>query len=185
MTQKLPAALLLLLVIAASRCRCAEPAASSQQQQQRTVLVLGSGGVVGTALVAELQARGHTVLEVRNRLQVDLRVNNSLSVFDGEAIDFCFFVACEVGGAKFLASGGSVQEAVWEYNVMIYDNVLPYLRRRRVPYIFTSSQLADQPSGRPAAARCCWVALLPRSRSPAACRQPPKPLRSMLRACNV
>jgi len=57
-------------------------------------------------------------------------------------IQFVFFLACEVGGSKFIASSqSSVQKAIIENNVLIYQNVFPWLERTKTPFIFTSSYL--------------------------------------------
>ena len=107
----------------------------------KTILVLGSGGVVGTGLVHELRKRSHSVIEIRNRLHIDLRVNNSLGHLYNEDIDFCFFLACEVGGSKYITSTLN-DKAIWDYNMDIYDNVFHFLRMKKTPFIFSSSQLA-------------------------------------------
>ena len=64
-----------------------------------TVLVLGSSELVGSSLVKRLRADGCLVLEVKHRHHVDLRVRGSLASYAGK-LDFCFFLACEVGGSK-------------------------------------------------------------------------------------
>ena len=110
------------------------------------VLVLGSGGLVGRALTAELQRRGYNVLESRDRMHLDLRVQGSLSRFDDTPIAFCFFLACEVGGSKFIASGSN-EVAITRNNQKIYDNVFPYLQRRKIPFLFSSSQLSGERGG--------------------------------------
>jgi nucleoside-diphosphate-sugar epimerase len=113
----------------------------------KTVLVLGSGGLVGTPLTQELKTRGYRVLEVRNRLDFDLRVHelSTAPVLAAAAIDFVFFLACEVGGYKFLNARGA-QDIIWNNNMLIYDHVLPFLRSKGVKFLFTSSTLASGPS---------------------------------------
>jgi nucleoside-diphosphate-sugar epimerase len=104
------------------------------------VLVLGSG------VVAWLREHNHTVAEVRNRWHIDLRTPGALDVFDddgGAPIAYCFFLACEVGGSKFLGEQ-SQQAAIVESNVAIYQTVLPWLRARNIRFLFTSSYLQHQ-----------------------------------------
>ena len=48
----------------------------------KTVLVLGSGGLIGRALVSTLKSLGYEVLEVKNRRHVDLRIAHSLEQFE-------------------------------------------------------------------------------------------------------
>lgn len=63
------------------------------------------------------------MLHVRNRAHIDLRDPNALSTnFASEKISFCFFLACEVGGSKFIGSkDGNVQLDIVQNNVLIYQ----------------------------------------------------------------
>ena len=70
----------------------------------RNVLLLGSGGTIGSVLKRWLIDHGYTVLEVKNRNHIDLRNSNALSVFEPSSVHFVLFLACEVGGAKYIAS---------------------------------------------------------------------------------
>jgi nucleoside-diphosphate-sugar epimerase len=110
--------------------------------QRLTVLVLGSAGLVGSSLVSTLKREGYTVLEAPNRYSLDLRERGSLNKFDNASIDFCFFLACDVGGAKFLADS-NYENVSFSNNNKIYDTVFPYLVRRKIPFIFSSSQLSS------------------------------------------
>ena len=106
------------------------------------VLVLGSGGLVGRTLVAWLEARNYSVLHVRNRRHIDLRVPGALDVFNGTRIAYAFFLACEVGGSKFIESSArDLQLGIIESNVRMYQVVFPWLAARKVPFTFTSSYL--------------------------------------------
>jgi nucleoside-diphosphate-sugar epimerase len=67
------------------------------------VLLLGSGGTIGKALKIWLKQHGYSVQEVLNRNHIDLRRPNALASFQPASIDFVLFLACEVGGAKFIA----------------------------------------------------------------------------------
>jgi nucleoside-diphosphate-sugar epimerase len=109
----------------------------------QTVLVLGSGGLVGRALSDELLKRGFLLIQVPGRLHTDLRIVGSLSWLDDKVFDFVFFLACEVGGSKFLTSA-SAQDAVRLYNERIYANVFPWLKARGAPFLFASSMLAAE-----------------------------------------
>jgi FkbM family methyltransferase len=105
------------------------------------VLVLGSGGLVGRQLTKELKRRGLTVLQVPGRLHSDLRIAGTLAWLDEVPVHFVFFLACEVGGSKFLTSARA-QDAVRLYNERMYENVFPWLRARQAPFLFASSMLA-------------------------------------------
>ena len=117
----------------------AAPIPSPAETGMHNVLVLGSTGLVGSAVTAELERAGYTVHQVRHRYDVDLRLPGALDRRFGNAtLDFAFFLACEVGGSKFLHAPG-VQERIWENNMQMYDGVLPYLNERRIPFLFSSS----------------------------------------------
>jgi len=110
------------------------------------VLVLGSGGLIGSALVRWLERNNYEVIVVRNRLHIDLREPHSLDQFTDANIEFVFFLACEVGGSKFIASSeGSVQKSIIENNLLIYQTVFPWLEKTKIPFIFTSSYLQSSP----------------------------------------
>jgi nucleoside-diphosphate-sugar epimerase len=108
----------------------------------KNVLVLGSGGLVGRTLVKWLEERNYTVLHVRNRRHIDLRVPGALDVFNNSKVSYAFFLACEVGGSKFIEnSARSLQTGIIESNVKMYQVVLPWLAAHKVPFTFTSSYL--------------------------------------------
>lgn len=68
---------------------------STIDSYRSTVLVLGSAGVVGRALVPLLKRSGHHVLDVPSRNVVDLRLAGGLQRFENDSIDFVFFLAAE------------------------------------------------------------------------------------------
>lgn len=110
------------------------------------VLVLGSGGLVGKSLVRYLRAQGYSVIEVKNRQHLDLRDEGALDIFAHLHIRFCFFLAAEVGGSKFLTQGGDADKAIWDSNIAMYDVVFPFLAQHQIRFVFASSQLSTQPT---------------------------------------
>ena len=66
------------------------------------VLVLGSGGLIGRALTNALKSEGYEVFEVKGRADLDLRVPGALARFTSLNISFVYFLACDVGGSKFI-----------------------------------------------------------------------------------
>lgn len=62
--------------------RCLSDALFSVAPRDGKVLVLGSGGLIGSAVVSRLQRSGFDVLEVQNRTHLDLRQTGSLDVFE-------------------------------------------------------------------------------------------------------
>jgi nucleoside-diphosphate-sugar epimerase len=104
------------------------------------VLVLGSGGLVGSALAGRLRASGRRVLHVLSRHHHDLRLNGTLDIFGDLNITFVFFLAYEVGGAKFLTVPG-LQQQILDFNIRITRNVFDWLERRAIRFAFASSSL--------------------------------------------
>jgi len=70
------------------------------------ILVLGSEGVIGSALCTVLKAEGHDVIHWDIKLTNDHDLSNSLNVYRLKNIidncDFMFFLAYAVGGAKYI-----------------------------------------------------------------------------------
>ncbi len=103
-------------------------------------------------------------MHVHNRDHVDLRIPGSLAAYVGDRpVSFCFFLACEVGGSKFLDSkDGNVQLEIIQHNVAIYQNVLPFLAQRNIPFLFTSSYLQSQATAYGAVKRLgeAWIKAL-------------------------
>ena len=115
------------------------------QKDTEYVLVLGSGGLIGSQLVKELKEQGYPVLEVRSRTHLDLRVRGNLDIFDPVRLRMVFFLACEVGGSKFLDESEQIIE---KHNGLIYKEVFPFLesKSKDTKFIFASSSLAGDDS---------------------------------------
>ena len=113
---------------------------------ENAILVLGSGGLVGKALTTKLKEYGYSVVEVRNRHHLDLRKKGSLSkAFKSISIKFCFFLAFEVGGSKFIEAA-EYQQVMKDSNELIYDEVFSYLKENQIPFMFASTQLVTSNS---------------------------------------
>eukprot|EP00961_Rhodomonas_salina_P244030 3297417-Rhodomonas_salina.1 len=116
----------------------------------KNILVLGGGGVIGSALIKYLRKETpFTVSHVLNRGHHDLRVAGELDRFlakRNKLPDFCFYLAYEVGGAKFI--NALEHDATIElYNNRIDDNVVATLERRHIPFLYASSRLAGSNTG--------------------------------------
>ncbi|NQU94775.1 MAG: NAD(P)-dependent oxidoreductase [Candidatus Omnitrophica bacterium] len=109
------------------------------------IAVLGSAGLIGKALCKKLKELkivekidGYDIL---NGDHQDLRRKE---VFD-EPYDYCFFLACDVGGIKYLENKGN-QANIIKNNIRISDNVFRKLEKHNTPFLFASSQLEQQRS---------------------------------------
>lgn len=105
------------------------------------VLVLGSGGLIGSSLVERLKEKGEKVLYIVSRHHKDLRINGSLNIFDNIRIKFCYFLAYEVGGAKYLQQP-SIQNHILDSNMKLSRNIFGWLKDRQIRYAFASSSLS-------------------------------------------
>ena len=105
-------------------------------------LVFGGRGLIGTALANELKAAGEAV-EIYDLVDGwDLR--EKLPAAPGGNA-FCWFLAWDVGGAKYIMDPAS-QVAILENNVSLCRSVFTWLRGSRIPFLFTSTQMAGYPN---------------------------------------
>lgn len=107
----------------------------------RTNLVIGSEGFVGTPLCRYLENRGERVLrfDLKRGAHEDARVVR----LDLEGVDQVYFLAWEVGGAKYLYRS-DIQFLQLDSNLKLMLNVFPQLQAARTPFLFVSSQLAEE-----------------------------------------
>jgi nucleoside-diphosphate-sugar epimerase len=104
-------------------------------------LVIGSEGFVGRSLCAYLEAIGEQTVrfDIKRGAHEDAR-QVALPLCQ---IDRVYFLAWEVGGAKYLYRE-DVQFRQLDWNLQLLRNVMPQLRESRVPFLFVSSQLAEE-----------------------------------------
>tara|TARA_Y100001963_G_scaffold159287_1_gene262346 strand:- start:22284 stop:23129 length:846 start_codon:yes stop_codon:yes gene_type:complete len=108
-------------------------------------LVLGSSGQIGAPLVQFLRQQGHVVytLDIVESKEEDLRlVHNELLVKYTTEADFVFFLAFDVGGAKYLSKYQDTFNFI-QNNIQIMSNTFEILRHLQKPFIFASSQMSD------------------------------------------
>ena len=108
-------------------------------------LVLGSSGQVGGALKEYLEGSGHEVLpfDIVNTPDEDLRIydNQLLNARMREA-DFVFFLAFDVGGARYLKKYQHTYDFL-SNNVKIMNFTFEILREYDKKFIFASSQMSN------------------------------------------
>jgi len=104
-------------------------------------LVIGSEGFVGSALCAYLEKRGEDVthFDIKRGKQEDGRV----AILPLHEFDRVYFLAWEVGGAKYLYRD-STQLYQLNWNIELLRNIMPQLQKHKTPFIFISSQLAEE-----------------------------------------
>ena len=108
-------------------------------------LILGSAGVVGKALVDEY-AKDKSVIPLRYDIATnnhhDCRKDKRNLKTAIEISDFVFFLAYDVGGAKFLDKNKKNISLI-QNNCRMMDNVFGLLQDTGKPFIFASSQMSN------------------------------------------
>lgn len=106
-----------------------------------TNLVLGSDGFVGKPFCEFLEQRGEQV--VRFDIKRDAREDARRVSLPLDGVDRIYFLAWEVGGAKYLYRE-DVQFLQLDWNLQLLLNVMPQLHEAKIPFLFVSSQLAEE-----------------------------------------
>lgn len=94
-------------------------------------LVLGSAGQIGAPLVNFLKQKGHEVetFDIIDSTNEDLRVKDNILLKEKiNNCDFVFFLAFDVGGARYLAKYQHTFDFI-NNNVQIMENVFSELKR--------------------------------------------------------
>lgn len=113
-----------------------------------SILILGSGGLIGSALVKYLDNANFSVLQVKNRYDIDLRHDGSLEqLLDKNHVQFCFFLACESDASKFTYSN-EVHAFTSVFRNTMQQNVISSLKSRKIPFFFASSQMVMRNNNR-------------------------------------
>jgi len=104
-------------------------------------LVIGSEGFVGRSFCQYLETAGETV--IRFDIKRGEEEDASKYKLPVEAADRVYFLAWEVGGSKFLYRD-EIQFLQLERNLALMTNVFRQLRECPKPFLFVSSQLAEE-----------------------------------------
>ena len=111
----------------------------------RKNLVLGGGGTIGKALMKYLQKIGEEAISLDLKEGFDI-TKDDLKAYNH--VDFVWFLAWEVGGAKYLSNEKYLMDII-KKNTIICEKVFQFLEDSKLPFMFASSQLAaaDTPYG--------------------------------------
>ena len=105
-------------------------------------LVIGSEGFVGQPLCRFLEGNNEKVVPFDVKRFADTEDARFVEL-PLDDIDRCYFLAWEVGGAKYLyREDAQFQQLDWNLKLML--NVMPQLQKRNIPFLFVSSQLAEE-----------------------------------------
>jgi nucleoside-diphosphate-sugar epimerase len=106
-----------------------------------TNLVLGSEGFVGNSFCTFLENQGERVV----RFDIERSANEDCrhSQLPLDVVDRVYFLAWDVGGAKYLYKN-KTQFRQLDWNLRILLNVMSQIQAARIPFLFASSQLAQE-----------------------------------------
>jgi GDP-D-mannose 3', 5'-epimerase len=123
----------------------------------KTILVCGAGGFIGTHLVNDLKAQGHTVIgvDIKHPLYEDTRCNEFYKqdlrdatfvdlLFESHKFDEVYQLAADMGGAGYIFVGENDAD-IMHNSATINLNVLESARRTKVEKIFYSSSACMYP----------------------------------------
>ena len=104
-------------------------------------LVIGSDGFIGNYLCDFLEKQGESVVrfDIKRGEHEDARK----AKIDFSEIDRIYFLAWDVGGAKYLYKE-SAQLYQLEWNLKLLSNLMPQIGKSGKPFLFISSQLAEE-----------------------------------------
>ena len=123
----------------------------------KTILVCGAGGFIGTHLVNDLKAKGHTVVgvDIKEPLYEDTRCNEfyKQDLREADMVDFIFSqhefdevyqLAADMGGAGYIFIGDNDAD-IMHNSASINLNVLESCRKNNVKKVFYSSSACMYP----------------------------------------
>ena len=104
-------------------------------------LVIGSEGFIGKEFCKFLEGKGEQVvrMDIKRSVNEDART----AIFDCSDIDRVYFLAWDVGGAKYLyKEDAQLQQMDW--NISLMQNIFNQLSQHKKPFLFISSQLSQE-----------------------------------------
>ena len=106
-----------------------------------TNLVLGSEGFVGKSFCTFLEKQGEKVVKFDIERSENEDCRHSQLPLD--IVDRVYFLAWDVGGAKYLYKA-KTQFRQLDWNLRILLNVMSQIQAAHIPFLFASSQLAQE-----------------------------------------
>lgn len=104
-------------------------------------LVIGSDGFIGNYFCKYLESIGEHV--IRFDIKRGENEDGRFAVLDFKNIDRIYFLAWDVGGAKYLYKEDA-QAYQLEWNLKLLNNLMPQIGKSAKPFLFISSQLAEE-----------------------------------------
>jgi len=104
-------------------------------------LVIGSEGFIGKSLCDYLDKIGEKV--IRFDIKRGNEEDGRKAVINFSDIDRIYFLAWDVGGAKYLYKEDA-QHFQLKWNLELMSNIMPQIEKSQKPFLFISSQLAEE-----------------------------------------
>ena len=104
-------------------------------------LVIGSEGFIGKIFCDFLENKGEKV--TRFDIKRGDHEDGRIAIIDFNGIDNVYFLAWDVGGAKYLYKEDA-QLGQLDWNLKLLSNVMSQLEKSKKPFLFISSQLAEE-----------------------------------------
>tara|TARA_B110000503_G_scaffold125575_1_gene193269 strand:- start:1007 stop:1873 length:867 start_codon:yes stop_codon:yes gene_type:complete len=111
----------------------------------KKILILGSSGQIGSYLFEYLKRKNYSPIkfDIQRSKNEDLRTKNNLKLIKLiKKVDFVFFLAFDVGGAKYLHQFQNTTQFI-SNNLLIMENTFQILKKFKVNFIFTSTQMSN------------------------------------------
>lgn len=114
--------------------------------KQKKILVLGSEGLIGKSLCRKLELSGHKVFHIDKKINHDILCEYDSGMLDQYIFesDFVFFLAFDVGGAKYLSKNEHTFDFISK-NTRMMEKVFDGVREYSKPFIFISSMMTKMP----------------------------------------
>lgn len=108
-------------------------------------LILGSSGQIGSGLLQHISKTEHNSIEfdLVRAVEEDLRIANNEKLEKAvRSADFVFFLAFDVGGARYLKKYQETYDFM-SNNLKLMANTFDVIKRQNKPFIFVSSQMSS------------------------------------------
>lgn len=110
----------------------------------KNILILGSSGQIGSALIEYSKEKNIKFMEfdIERRIEEDLRIPKNKTLEELlEKADFVFFLAFDVGGSRYLQKYQNTYDFI-SNNIKILNNTFDLLKKYKSKFIFTSTQMS-------------------------------------------
>lgn len=112
----------------------------------KEILVLGSEGLIGTALCENLKKSGHKLTRIDLKLGLDIN-DESIKYYIEDHVktcDFVYFLAFDVGGANYLSKYEHTYKFI-SNNIKMMERIFELIGKYNKKFVFISSMMTKMP----------------------------------------